>query len=64
MPAKFGINHLVHDTRHTFVSLLAEKKVEQTIIKKIVGHVGAMTVTEKVYTHYNIQPLLEAVNLI
>lgn len=61
---EFGMNHLFHDTRHTCVSLLAEKKVEQTIIKKIVGHVGAMTITEKVYTHYDIKPLLEAVNLI
>lgn len=58
------INHLPHDTRHTCVSRLAEKKVDQTIIKKIVGHTGAMSVTEKVYTHYDIKPLLEAVNLI
>ena len=56
--------HLPHDTRHTCVSRLAEKRVDQTIIKKIVGHTGAMSVTEKVYTHYDIKPLLEAVNLI
>ena len=61
---ELGTNHLPHDTRHTCVSRLAEAKVEQTIIKKIVGHVGAMSVTEKVYTHYDIKPLLEAVNLI
>lgn len=59
-----GMEHLPHDTRHTCVSRLAEKKVEQTIIKKIVGHTGAMSVTEKVYTHFEIKPLLEAVNLI
>ena len=61
---EFGMNHLPHDTRHTCVSRLAEAKVEQTIIKKIVGHESAMSVTEKVYTHYDIKPLLEAVNLI
>ena len=61
---ELGTNHLPHDTRHTCVSRLAEAKIEQTTIKKIVGHVGAMSVTEKVYTHYDIKPLLEAVNLI
>lgn len=61
---EFEMEHLPHDTRHTCVSRLAEAKVEQTIIKKIVGHVGAMSVTEKVYTHYDIKPLLESVNLI
>ena len=61
---EFEMNHLFHDTRHTCVSRLAEKKAEQTIIKKIVGHVGAMSVTKKIYTHYDIKPLLEAVNLI
>ena len=64
LPELLETEHLPHDTRHTCVSRLAEKKVEQTIIKKIVGHVGAMSVTEKVYTHYDIKPLLEAVNLI
>lgn len=64
LASEYGINHLFHDTRRTCVSRLAEKKVDQTIIKKIVGHVGAMSVTEKVYTHYDIKPLIEAVNLI
>ena len=43
-----------HCTRHTCVSLLAEAKVEPTTIKKIVGHRGAMTLTEKVYTHLDV----------
>ena len=35
-----------------------------TLIKKIVGHSGAMSVTEKVYTHVNVEELLEAINKI
>lgn len=62
--AVFNTDHTPHDTRHTCVSRLAERKVDQTIIKKIVGHTGAMTVTEKVYTHFDMKPLLEAINLI
>lgn len=51
-----------HCTRHTCISLLAEAKVEPTTIKKIVGHRGAMTLTEKTYTHLDVGVLLEAVN--
>ena len=34
------------------------------MIKKIVGHSGAMSLTEKVYTHLDIQSLVEAINKI
>ena len=34
------------------------------MIKKIVGHAGAMSLTEKVYTHLDIQSLVEAINKI
>lgn len=60
----YGMEHIPHDTRHTCITRLAEEKVDPTIIKKIVGHTGAMSVTEKVYTHYDIKPLLDAVNKI
>lgn len=53
-----------HCTRHTTISMLAEKHVSQTVIKKIVGHKGAMDITERVYTHLNIQELIDALNLI
>ena len=56
--------HLPHDTRHTTISLLARAEVNQTIIKRIVGHSGAMNLTEKVYTHFDIQQLVTAINLI
>lgn len=58
------LSHLPHDTRHTTVSLLARADVNQTIIKRIVGHSGAMSITERVYTHFEIQQLIDAINLI
>lgn len=53
-----------HCCRHTCISMLAEAKVSQTIIKKIVGHAGAMTLTEKVYTHLDVKELIDAINKI
>ena len=53
-----------YDTRHTCISMLTEAHVDQTMIKKIVGHSGAMTLTERVYTHLDIEPLVEAINQI
>ena len=51
-----------HCTRHTCISLLAEARVDQTSIKLIVGHRGAMSLTERVYTRLDIDTLIEAVN--
>lgn len=61
---ELGFDHLPHDTRHTTISLLAKAEVNQTIIKRIVGHSGAMDLTEKVYTHFDIQQLKDAINKI
>lgn len=61
---QIGFEHKPHDTRHTCISMLAEAHVDQTMIKKIVGHKGAMTLTERVYTHLDIQALVEAINQI
>lgn len=61
---QLGISHTPHCCRHTCVSMLAEAGVDATTIKKIVGHSGAMTVTERVYTHLDIQVLVEAINKI
>ena len=59
-----GFDHMPHDTRHTCISMLAEAHVDSTMIKKIVGHSGAMTLTERVYTHLDVEALLEAINQI
>ena len=44
--------------------MLAEAGINQTIIKKIAGHSGAMTLTEKVYTHFDIKELVDTINKI
>ena len=61
---QLGFDHTPHDTRHTCISLLTEADVNPTTIKKIVGHSGAMTLTERVYTHLDIQILVDAINII
>ena len=60
---KLGINHRPHDTRHTCASLLSSAGVDERIIRKIIGHKG-QGVTETVYTHYQLEELLEAINMI
>lgn len=57
-------NTTPHFCRHTCISMLAEAKVEPTVIKTIVGHSGAMSLTESVYTHLDIQTLIDAINII
>ena len=58
------MKHTPHDTRHTCISLLTKVDVNPTTIKKIVGHKGAMSLTEKVYTHMDYQTLLDAIKKI
>ena len=61
---QLGYTQTPHCTRHTCISMLTEAHVDQTMIKKIVGHAGAMSLTEKVYTHLDIETLVEAINKI
>lgn len=60
---QMGMEHTPHCTRHTCVSLLADAGVDKRIIQKIVGHKG-QGVTDVVYTHFEIESLLEAINKI
>lgn len=60
---EMNMEHRPHDTRHTCISLLTAKGVDERIIKKIVGHKG-QGVTQIVYTHFEIDELLEAINKI
>lgn len=52
----------VHDTRHTFITLMTEAGVDERIIKTIVGH-AFKDITGK-YTHISMDVLLDAVNKI
>lgn len=56
------IDRTPHCCRHTCISLLSEAGVQDTTIKKIVGHSGAMSMTEKVYTHLDVKVLIDAIN--
>ncbi|MDD3049759.1 MAG: tyrosine-type recombinase/integrase [Candidatus Cloacimonetes bacterium] len=56
--------HKPHDTRHTCTTMLAVANANQTIIKLIIGHSGAMSLNEKVYTHFPISKLVGAIDLI
>ncbi len=60
---QLDFDHHPHETRHTCISLLTKAGVDDRFIKKIVGHKG-QGVTETVYTHLEIQDLLEAINKI
>ena len=61
---RLHIDRTPHCCRHTTISVLTDAHVDQTIIKKIVGHSGAMTLTERVYTHLDIHELISAINQI
>lgn len=56
-------SHHIHDTRHTFVTMLTECEVDLRVIQSIVGHSRKANVTER-YTHITLEKKLEAVNLI
>ena len=58
-----NMTHRPHDTRHTCISLLTVAGVSDKIIKKIVGHKG-QSVTEVVYTHFELEELINAINKI
>ena len=53
-------NHMPHDTRHTFVTMLTENGIDQRVIQTIVGHSRGRTVTER-YTHISLEKMREAV---
>lgn len=61
---QFMIDRTPHCCRHTCISMLAKAGVDQTIIKKIVGHSGAMTLSEKVYILFDVKELVNAINRI
>ena len=61
---QIGIKWSPHCTRHTTISMMKEHSIDETTIKKIVGHSGAITLTERVYTHLDVRVLIDAINKI
>ena len=57
------MNHMPHDCRHTFATLLNNAEANATSIKKLIGH-SSFTTTEKIYTHKDKEELRKAIDLI
>lgn len=60
---RLNLDHLPHDGRHTFASRADRCKVNIVSIKRIMGH-KLRDITQDVYTHKEIEELIEAVNQI
>lgn len=58
-----GMNHIPHECRHTFATLLDNAEINSKTKKLLLGH-SSTDITEKVYTHKTIDQLKEAVNSI
>lgn len=56
--------HTPHDCRHTFATLLDNAGANPTSIKRLMGHSSGDNVTEKVYTHKDIEQLRKAIEMI
>lgn len=59
---RFGWKHTIHDTRHTFISLMDSAGANKVSLKRIVGHKNA-DVTEG-YTHKDIVELIQEIDKI
>lgn len=55
--------HRIHDTRHTFATIINNTNANSTSIKNIIGH-SDFKMTEKVYTHKDKEELQKAIDLI
>lgn len=60
---KFNMNHKIHDTRKTAVSIMHSAGIPMEVVRMIVGHSGK-GVTEKVYLFKDAKELVEYVNII
>lgn len=55
--------HKPHDCRHTFATLMDNAGANKVSIKRIMGH-ASQDITDKVYTHKDIDQLIKAIDLI
>lgn len=55
--------HTIHDTRHTFATLLNNANANPTSITRLIGHSDFAT-TENIYTHKDTEELRKAIELI
>lgn len=59
----FDMKHKPHDTRHTFSTMAKKAKVNEYILKRIMGH-QITDITEAVYTHRTIEDLRQEISKI
>ncbi len=60
---ELGFKHTPYDSRHTFATKMKKAGANEYILKKILGH-SIQDLTEKVYTHRDIEELLNEVRRI
>ena len=60
---KLGMHHKPHEARHTFITLAKRYKMDENVLKMIVGH-KINDVTEAVYTHRNLDEFISEINKI
>lgn len=56
-----NMNHVPYDCRHTFITEASNYKLDDHIVKLIVGH-AVEDITKSVYTHKTIKQLVDEVN--
>lgn len=57
------LTHKPHDCRHTFATLMDNAGANKLSIKRIMGH-ASTDITDKVYTHKDIDQLIKAIDLL
>lgn len=60
---RLGMDHIPHETRHTFATLLYNAKVDDVATKAIIGHTDIAT-THDIYTHESIDNLRAAIAML
>lgn len=61
--SQLKMSHTPHETRHTFITCAKTKRMNENILKMIVGH-EIRDITESVYTHRPLSDFVEAIALI
>lgn len=60
---ELDMKHTPYDCRHTFISKMKKANADEYLLKRIVGH-SIQDLTEKTYTHRDIEDLIKEVNKI
>ena len=61
--AELEMDHTIHDTRHTFASMLNQVGANDVIISSLAGHEDK-EFTKKVYTHTELEDLEKTIKLL